>query len=296
MKIGFIGFGEVGYEMSKGLLEDGVKEVFAYDPLYDQDFVKEKANSVGVKLVSSPERVLQPEVDVVIVAVPAHHAYNAWDNIYKHLNDNILCIDVSTASAKVKTEIYEKLLNKEKKFVDAALMGPLQVHKHRVPIIASGDGVDLFIKLMGPYNMNIEKVSEVLGDATNIKFTRSIFMKGVSALLFEVLELAQDLNIGDRVVNSISATIDEKPFEEIINRLITGTAIHSERRVIEMENVINLLDENNKMPVMTNATKQKLISLTEHELKNKFDNQTPEDWKLVIEKINKKVCEENESV
>ncbi|WP_102344769.1 DUF1932 domain-containing protein [Bacillus sp. Marseille-P3661] len=296
MKVGFIGFGEVGFEMSQGLLGDGVKEIFAFDPLYDRDFVKERAKVAGVNLVTSPELVLQSEVDVVIVAVPAHHAKNAWENIYKYLNDTILCIDVSTASANEKTEIYESTLGENKKFVDAALMGPLSVHKHRVPIIASGNGVDDFIELMSPYNMNIEKVSEIPGDATNIKFTRSIFMKGISALLSEVLEVAEKLNIGDRVLSSISKTMDEKPFEQIINRLITGTAIHSGRRVVEMENVIQLLEENNKEPIMTLATKEKLIAITEHGLREKFNNKTPDNWKQVIEEMNKKEIETNKSV
>jgi 3-hydroxyisobutyrate dehydrogenase-like beta-hydroxyacid dehydrogenase len=292
MNIGFIGFGEVGYEMSQGFLQDGIKEIIAYDPMYDNDFVKERAKAAGVKLVANPVEVLQPEVEIVIVAVPAHHAKNAWESIHQNLTDDILCVDVSTASATVKAEIDKKLLENKGMFVDAALMGPLSVHKHKVPIIASGGGVDRFEELMTPYNMNIEKVSNIPGDATNIKFTRSIYMKGIAALLSEVLELAHELNIADRVVSSISKTMDEKPFAEIINRLITGTAIHSGRRVIELDNVIELLEEHNIAPIMTMATKEKHIAITNHGLRSKFNDKTPDDWKLVIEEMNKKVSEE----
>ncbi|QBP42716.1 DUF1932 domain-containing protein [Paenisporosarcina antarctica] len=287
--IGFIGFGEVGYEMSIGLLEDGVSKIYAFDPLYESEMVQNRVKKSGVILCSTEEELLQQKVDVVIVAVPANQSYVSWQHISKFLNNSTIYVDVSTASASEKTKVYEEIMKKEKLFVDAAMMGPLTAHKHQVPIYASGNGTDLFKNLMSPYNMNITKVSEQPGDATNIKFIRSIFTKGVSTLLFEVLELAHDLNLEDVILDSISETMDEAPFEEIANRLITGTAIHSGRREKEMENVIAFVKENEKNPIMSQATKDKLNWLTSLGLKEEFNSQKPNDWKLVVKKISEGV-------
>ncbi len=60
---------------------------------------------------------------------------------------------------KKLTQIYKE---KNAFFVDAAMLGPLPVYKHKVPISASGNGVDRLISLMTPYGMDITKVSENL--------------------------------------------------------------------------------------------------------------------------------------
>lgn len=51
MKLGFIGFGEVGYEISSGLVEQGLKEIYAYDVMQNHPekghIVKDKAEKAG---------------------------------------------------------------------------------------------------------------------------------------------------------------------------------------------------------------------------------------------------------
>ncbi|UOQ91901.1 DUF1932 domain-containing protein [Halobacillus shinanisalinarum] len=285
MKIGFIGFGEVSYEMSKGFKEAGVKDICAFDPLYEESSVQERASRSNVSLFADPEEVAARELDVLIVAVPAQYAYSAWEQIVDHFKKETVYVDVSTAGASVKNDIHQKLMKENYCLVDAALMGPLPVHQHRVPIIASGDGTDKFIKIMKPYQMDIEKISTRAGDATNIKFIRSIYTKGLSMLLLEVIQLSNKLDLEDTIINSLARTMDEKPFVEIMNRLITGSAIHSERRQVEMENVISFIEENGELPIMAKATKDKLAQLTAYGLKEKFNNETPENWKLVVNKL-----------
>jgi 3-hydroxyisobutyrate dehydrogenase-like beta-hydroxyacid dehydrogenase len=285
MNICFIGFGEVGYEMSKGFIEEGIQTIYVYDYLYDSDIVQNRVRETKVTLCRSYEEVFQHHIDILFLAVPAHQSNNVWGKISHLLNNETIFVDVTTSSAKEKRDVFEKLMKEEKRFVDAAMMGPLTIHKHKVPINASGNGAELFQKLMIPFNMNISIVGDEPGDATNIKFIRSIYMKGISALLIEVLTIAYELGLEDVVLNSISESMEELPFEKITNRLVKGSATHSARRVIEMENVIKFLKENGKDSTMATATRDKLKWLTDLELKEKFNQAIPDDWKEIFKEL-----------
>ncbi|TFJ91224.1 DUF1932 domain-containing protein [Lentibacillus salicampi] len=292
MKIGFIGFGEVGYQMSKGFKEENNIRITAFDKMHQTTLVQSRAEEAGVVLYESPFDAIEG-VDVIIVAVPADHTFNAWQSI-KGAKPETLKIDVTTANSNTKQQVFEEIMSGQGYFVDAALMGPLPAYKHKVPIIASGSGVNVFINMMEQHQMKIENIGDQVGDAINIKLIRSIFMKGMSTLLYEVLDIAHHLDVEDRVIKSISETMERQSFDHTVTRLVSGTAIHSARRTKEMENVIELLNSNQKPSQMSQATLDKLSWITELNLASEFHNKTPDDWKKVLNKINEKRGSENE--
>lgn len=288
MNIGFIGFGEVGYEMSKGFIsQDSSHNIFIYDHLYENKETKNRVKEVQGTLFNDPLKVVQQDLDILFVAVPAPYAYEAWKSIWSGLTDKTIYVDLTTASAETKKIISEEMNSENRCFVDAAIMGPLKGNQHKVPMIVSGAQSKEFIELGKKMDMNLAYVSELAGDATNIKFIRSIFTKGLSTLLHEVMEIAEKLQLEKTILDSITGTIDKEPFENVINRLITGNVIHSERRVKEMENVIAFMVENNVDSQMTIATRDKLLSITEMNLKERFHGQAPMNWKEVMRVINK---------
>ncbi|MDV2887384.1 NAD(P)-binding domain-containing protein [Alkalihalophilus pseudofirmus] len=287
MNIGFIGFGEVGFEMSKGFYSQGKNlNLFVYDHLYKNIETKYRAEKVQAALFDEPLKVVQQELNILFVAVPASYSSEAWNSILPGLNKNTLCVDLSTASSETKQRICKELSNKDITFIDAAIMGPLKGNQHKVPMIVSGIGAKEFIKWGKTFEMNLSYVSELAGDATNIKFIRSIFTKGLSTLLFEVMEIADKLNLDDTILDSITKTIDKEPFENVINRLITGNVLHSERRIKEMDNVIDFMLNNHVEAEMTKATRNKLITITNSSIKEKFHGKAPLHWKEVMQKIN----------
>lgn len=287
MNIGFIGFGEVGFEMSKGFIShDSRHKIFVYDHLYEKTETKNRAEEAQVILFNNPLKVAQQELDVLFVAVPAPYSYDAWKSIWSALTSTTIYVDLSTASSETKKKIGEEMNNENRRFVDAAIMGPLKGNQHKVPMMVSGTESKSFIKLGKELDMNLVYVSELAGDATNIKFIRSIFTKGLSTLLHEVMEIAEKLELDETILDSITATIDKEPFENVINRLITGNVLHSERRVKEMENVIAFMLENDVEPQMTRATRDKLLSISNTDLKEKFHGKAPTHWKQVMQLIN----------
>ena len=77
MKLGFIGFGEVGYEISSGLVEQGLKEIYAYDVMQNHPekghIVKDKAEKAGVTLLDSGNDVVK-KCDMILMVVPGAFA------------------------------------------------------------------------------------------------------------------------------------------------------------------------------------------------------------------------------
>ncbi|MGG0338126.1 prephenate dehydrogenase/arogenate dehydrogenase family protein [Priestia aryabhattai] len=291
MKLGFIGFGEAAFELSVGLKQEGLEIIFAHDVMLDHPTfgpqIKGRAIQAQVELLASPEEVLD-QVDVVMVAVPADKAYEVSELLKPHLKKGCIYVDVSASTPAVKQKINNTIQEKNAFFVDAAMLGPLPVYKHKVPISASGNGVDQLISLMTSYGMNITKVNENPGDASAVKLIRSIYMKGVAALCLELLEAAHELNVEELVLDSLSETLDSKSFKETMNRLVTGTSIHALRRSIELDGSIQMLETSNLNSVMSKAAKNKLEALARLNLKEKFKGQKPDHWLEVI-----KACKED---
>ena len=285
MKLGFIGFGEVGSEMARGLKGAGVKGIVAYDVM-QKDLacggrLKQRGEYAGATLLPTPQALLDA-VDVVLVAVPGGDACAAAHQLCHFLRPEMLYVDLTTASPGEKREIDEAVRGAGALFVDAAIMARVAVFRHKSPILASGNGADLFIKLLAPYGMQIEKVSDAAGDATGIKFVRSIFSKGFPALMAEVLEAASVMKVEHLVLKSLSATMDAQPFEQVAKYHVTGSSIHAERHLHEMQSVVEMLDNMQVNPVMTKATCERLKWLASMDLKHYFGDKPPEDWQEIV--------------
>lgn len=288
MKLGYIGFGEAAFQMSSGLRDEGLASIVAYDPMYDHPtfgpIVKERLEKSGVLFIKSAEELVN-QVDTIISAVPASKSFEAFESVEHVLKPGLLYVDVTASTPDNKKRIAERLTGTGVYFVDAAMLGSLPVYRHKVPISASGNGTDLFMERMLPYGMDISKVSDIAGDASAIKLVRSIYMKGIAALMIEMLNVACKYKIEDYVLPSLSENLDSKTFLQTMNRLVTGTSIHAERRAIELEGSLEMLNDAGIDASMTIAAINKHRLVAGYGLKEKFQGKTPKEWAEVIKEI-----------
>lgn len=286
MKLGFIGFGEVGFEISMGLKGEGVDGIIAHDVMYDHPsygaLVRERAEKSGVNIKTDAKQVVEA-VDALIVAVPGAKALETAIQLKDCLKAGTIYVDVSASAPTVKKAIWQTIEPTGVLFADGAMLGPLPVYKHKVPTLISGNGADAFYEMFQPLGMDLEKVSDVPGDATGIKFVRSIFMKGLPALLVEVLEAADTMKVDHLVLSSLYKTMDACNFESTLNRLVTGSAVHAERRAHEMKDVIGMLTDIGVAPTMSQASYDRLSWLASKNLKEKFGGRTPKQWHEVVD-------------
>lgn len=286
MRLGFIGFGEVGFELSRGLKQEGLSEIFAFDPMTNDDrygpLVRSRAKEAGVGLLHTPLDLVA-KTEVIIAAIPGSNALSAALSLASALRPGQIYADVSTSTAAGKKKMAETIDACGALFVDVALMGGLSVQHHKVPALLSGRGSDAFIERFAPFGMCLTKVSDNAGDAIAIKLVRSIAMKGLASLAVETLEAATKLGVETAVLRSIEDTLSATTFKNTLDWLVTASALHAERQVHEMHDVMLMMQEIDVEPVMTKATTRRLEWLADKNYKEKFQGKKPREWQEVAD-------------
>jgi len=290
VRVSFLGFGEAGFRLAKDLKRAGLKEIATYDKFWDTSLYKKviqsRVKEAEVKLLPDVQK-LAAESDFVLSTVTAASSKEIAKETAAFLRANQIYVDMNSSSPRSKRAVAQIISQSGAKFVDAALMGDIATHGHKIPILACGDGAVEFQSTMTKYGMNIRCIEGNPGDAAAIKMLRSIFMKGIESLLLETMIASDRYGALNFVLDSITKAIDEKPFRELINVLITTDAIHARRRASEMAEVVATLGELEVQPIMAEATKAKLewaagLGLAEH-----FNFQIPRSYTDVITAIKK---------
>lgn len=291
MKIGFIGYGEAAYNISLGLGKEGLTGITAYDAMADDPvmgmLVKSRAAEAGVTLKETAKEVAK-ECDMIFAAVPSSFTLDVCESICGVLDAGKLYVDVSASTPAVKEKIWNAIRDSGVLFVDAAMLGSLPKDKHQVPITASGNGAEAFKEKMTPYGMKITTVGEKEGAASAIKLVRSIYMKGIAALMVEMVQAADAYGVAGEVISSISESMDNIPFTSHLDRLVTGTAIHCHRRAAELKGSIAMLKECGLGTEMTAAAKEKLEKLEPYRFAERYVEQKPDGWKSIVDVMKEK--------
>jgi len=194
-------------------------------------------------------------------------------------------VDLAATTPKVKQRVAEVLWPSGARLADGAIMtSPLQ-DGHGVLILASGPAAREFCDAMTPWGMRIEAVGQDLGTASGIKSVRTVFMKGMEALLVECLLAGDRYGIRDAVLGSIAHWMDQRPFMESARFLVVTDAIHAERRATEAQMSAEALVEIGVDPIMTQATAARLRWVADLGLKERFGGVVPDTISEVLEAI-----------
>ena len=76
---------------------------------------------------------------------------------------------------------------------------------------------------------------------------------------------------------------DAKPFKDMMNFLVTASAIHAERQTHEMADCMAMLRDLDIAPTMTEATMKRLQWLADKKMKEKFGGKVPARWQDVVQ-------------
>ena len=285
MKIGFIGFGEAAFNIALGLGQEGITGIRAFDAMAGDavmgKLVHSRAQEAGVELADTAAAVAA-WADVIFAAVPSSFTLGVCEGIRPYLNAQKLYVDVSASAPNIKIQIWELIKESGVLFADAAMLGSLPKDKHKVPITASGSGAAAFKERMTPYGMRITLAGEKAGAASAIKLVRSIFMKGVAALMIEMLEAATAYGVEEEVIASLGKSMDGTAFASHLDRLVKGTGIHCTRRAAELKGSLQMLADKNSPADMTAAAKHRTEALEKYEFAKRFVEKQPEGWRDII--------------
>src|SRR3546814_10496637 len=104
---------------------------------------------------------------------------------------------------------------------------------HRGPMLLAGPGAAEAAERLAPLGMRVEVVGDTVGQASTIKMSRSVFMKGVESILCESLVAADRAGVADRVLASIQATFPGLDWRALATYHMGRMALHGRRRAIE---------------------------------------------------------------
>ena len=270
-RIGFIGFGEVAYHFSKGLKEDGIREILAYDKnakgIKKGEIVRRRARRAGVELVPSL-RQLVGKAEVIVSAVWGSTASKVAGRCAPFARAGQFYCDINNTAPSVKTQGAEMLNAKGVKYVDLALFVAPDRSKHRSFMLASGDGARPLKRIMAPYGMNPEVVSGGAGQATTIKTLVNIYYKGIQALCLEVALSAWKVGIDPELLAPLVVKpVESLPKEEEMAFWIIRGILHAERKAAELESIIKAVREWGVKPIMLDATRKRLKTVSDYGLK-----------------------------
>lgn len=256
-RLGFLGFGEAGFHLARGLRRAGALPLVAFDIKATADKgdqrIRARAAETQTRLVDTPGALAQ-EAQVILSVVTAASAIDAARSMAGHLSREHFYTDLNSVSPATKRDIGETIASGNGRFVEGSIMAPVPGADHRVPILLNGPSASDLLDILSPFQMRLEVMNGTIGAAAAVKMCRSIVIKGLEALLLECTLAAGEYEATDRVYESLTETYPGMNWRQTADYMIGRVLEHGERRAHEMEEVARTLRDAGIDPIMAAAT------------------------------------------
>jgi 3-hydroxyisobutyrate dehydrogenase-like beta-hydroxyacid dehydrogenase len=288
LRIGFVGFGEAAFHITRGLREAGAGDFVAYDiHTYTPgrgEKIRLRAEESGTRMVESNAE-LAAEAGWIWSAVTSDQAAAAAAQNAPFLTPRHLYADLNSVSPAVKQAIARQIGATGARFVEIAMMQPVPPYGHRVPILAGGDGAAEFEQRMTPFGMRIEITGAEVGRAAATKMFRSIMIKGLEALITECVLAAGRYGAEEGVFASLAESYPGIDWPALADYMIGRVVEHGERRAREMEEVAETLESIDIEPIMASATARRQQWSADLGLKRYFGGEPPKNYREFLDAV-----------
>lgn len=221
--VAVVGLGEAGARYARGFKAAGF-DVSAFDPFVSLD-------EPGITQFDRIEESVAG-AELVVSLVGARVAADVAASTLSSLSKGAVFADFNTASPATKRSIGDSVSSRAALFADVAVLAPVPRGGILTPLMASGAGADRFAELMEPTGAPVESIGGNPGDAAGRKLLRSVFMKGLAAIVLESVTAAEAAGQEDWVRAQIAAELSGDG-EALVERLLTGSRQHAARRAHE---------------------------------------------------------------
>ncbi|MCF2573340.1 NAD(P)-dependent oxidoreductase [Brevibacterium sp. UCMA 11754] len=253
MTTAILGLGEAGSLYAAGFLDCGFT-VHGYDP-----FVS--GTPEGIRRFDSLEDAVS-SADLVISLVGASVSKKVADEALPLVPEGAVFADFNTGSPQVKKAVADRASEFGVLFADVAVLAPVPRAGVLTPLTVSGTGASAFTSVMEPTGTEIDCIHGAAGDAASRKLLRSVFMKGLAAVVLESVTAAEAAGQATWLRDQIVAELDGAG-DELIERLVTGSRKHAIRRAHETSDAAAYLDDLNVPNWSTAAANAWLSSLAD---------------------------------
>jgi 3-hydroxyisobutyrate dehydrogenase-like beta-hydroxyacid dehydrogenase len=258
------GYGEVGRTFARAAGWEAQAQVFDAKTNVPQarDAVLADYDADGVSGATNPIDALRNSL-IVLSLVTADQALAVAQNAAQHILPNTLYFDMNSVAPDTKRAATKLIDAAGGRYVDVAVMAPVQPARLAVPLLLSGPyAVEGASALANLGFTNLRVVTGDIGRASSIKMIRSIMVKGQEALTAEMMLAAHAAGVVDEVLGSLGDGWDTKA-EYNLERMRT----HGMRRAGEMEEVAKTLTALGVEPLMTSGTIRRQREMAQIEIK-----------------------------
>jgi 3-hydroxyisobutyrate dehydrogenase-like beta-hydroxyacid dehydrogenase len=287
-RITFIGFGEAGQTISRGLAAEKAKpSIRSYDILFGQPAgapLEAAARALGVEIARDHAEAVRG-ADLVFLAVTASSSLEAARSCLPGLGKGQLFLDVNSVSPKRKIETAALVAPTGAAYVDVAVMAPAAPYLHKVPCLIGGPGAAALLPRVAALGMKMEFVSGEVGQASAIKMFRSVVVKGLEALLVESMTASAEYGVEDRVLASLKETWPGIDWQKLAGYMIERVVSHGKRRAAEMREVSETLQSIGMEPVMAAATAARQQWIADLGVKERLQGRKTEDRAELVQAI-----------
>jgi 3-hydroxyisobutyrate dehydrogenase-like beta-hydroxyacid dehydrogenase len=192
---------------------------------------------------------------LILSLVTADQALAAAQACAPHLAPGALWCDMNSVAPETKREAALAVEAAEARYVDAAVLAPVDPGRLAVPLLLAGpSAVAAEQALRAAGFSNVRVVGDQVGMASAIKMIRSVMVKGIEALTDEMMAAARAAGVEGEVLASLDASDKALPWAARAAYNLERMAAHGTRRAAEMEESARTLVSLGVDPVMTRGT------------------------------------------
>lgn len=229
MNIAFIGFGKVAYTLSKLINSPDI--IFSTSTENRSKDTIDLINKADIRIFDYFSDALK-NADVIISTVTPSKAVEVADKYNAYCNG--IYLDLNSISPYTTDEINSIVDN----FVDGAIIG--KIDSKNPTLYLAGENAHKLLFLNDFLNVNV--VSDEIGDASKLKLLRSTYTKSLSVLLIETYDLARKLDLEDEFFYTLSIT-EGKDFKDKSLSRINNTLKSSKRKAEELEEILDYFND-----------------------------------------------------
>ena len=285
--IGFMGFGEAGFNIARGLRSAGVEQLFAFDINADArdhgPTIRARAGESRTTIVASPAE-LSWSSDILLSTVTSSSALDAASAAAPFLGAAHIYADLNSVSPALKQDVAAVISASGARFVEVAVMAPVLPYGHRVPMLLAGPFAEAFAGTMRPFGLRCDVLAGAkVGSAAAVKMCRSIVVKGLEALMCECVLAARPFDADQYVFASLDESFAGIDWKTLADYMVGRVVVHGERRAREMEEVAETLRAIGIEPIMAEAAARRQQWSVDHGLRGHFGPEGPATYREVLD-------------
>lgn len=292
-RIGILGFGEAGSVFAGALAAAGA-EVYCYDLSWQEDdgAGPRQLSKVHPGLVFCSLSELLASTDIVLSTVTTDAALDAARASLLVLMPGQLYCDLNSTAPRVKLRLAEMFEASDAVFVEGAILGAIGVSGAKTRILLGGGEARELSEILNGFGLETEAYSPEIGKASTFKMLRSVFSKGLEALLIEFLAAGRQAGLGEDLWREVAELMADDRFETVARNWVCSHAVAHERRYHEMLQVNDVLQEMPFEAIMSRATSRFFERSTTLELAGEFTTR-PSEMNQVVDALVRRASKES---